>query len=211
MFCFLCGLSVAWFRSLWSYIVCNCFFFCRNLRGRKRNLLPIILWEEMSCWMTAHKKKNKKNSASSYNFSALHLVLDPQEFAENLFRPLVPCNIIEGFSYSVQSFGQFMFYYHVFFKVVIFVFCFSHWSQFDSFQEGAWGRRRSLELTRWCGHSFNCWHSSSTRLRTALDESKLASLKIPHEVVKAGLSKVLSCYHYLNKSWKLFETCLLRL
>ena len=44
--------------------------------------------------------------------------------------------------------------------------------------------------------SFNCSHSSSTRLRTALDESKLASLKIPHEVVKAGLSKVLSCYHY---------------
>ena len=44
--------------------------------------------------------------------------------------------------------------------------------------------------------SFNCSHSSSTRLRTALDESKLASLKIPHEVVKAGLSKELSCYHY---------------
>ena len=44
--------------------------------------------------------------------------------------------------------------------------------------------------------SFNCSHSSSIRLRTALDESKLASLKIPHEVVKAGLSKVLSCYHY---------------
>ena len=39
--------------------------------------------------------------------------------------------------------------------------------------------------------SFNRSHSSSTRLRTALDESKLASLKIPHEVVKAGLSKVL--------------------
>ena len=90
----------------------------------------------MSCWMTAHKKKKKKNSAPSYNFSALHLVHDPQEFAENLFRPLLPCNIIEGFSYSVQSFGQFMFYYHVFFKVVIFVFCSSHWSQFDSFQEG---------------------------------------------------------------------------
>ena len=32
--------------------------------------------------------------------------------------------------------------------------------------------------------SFNCLNSSSTRLRTALDESKLASLKIPHEVVK---------------------------
>ena len=111
MFCFLCGFSVAWFRSLWSYIVCNCFFFCRNLRGRKRNLLPIILWEEMSCWMTAHKKKKKKNSAPSYNFSALHLVHDPQEFAENLFRPLVPFNIIEGFSYSVQSFGQFIFCY----------------------------------------------------------------------------------------------------
>ena len=106
------------------------------LRGRKRNLLPIILWEEMSCWMTAHKKKKKKNSAPSYNFSALHLVHDPQEFAENLFRPLVPCNIIEGFSYSVQSFGQFMFYYHVFFKVVIFVVSFSHWSHFFHFRKG---------------------------------------------------------------------------
>ena len=74
----------------------------------------------------AHKKKKKKKSAPSYNFSALHLVHDPQEFAENLFRPLLPCNIIEGFSYSVQSFGQFMFYYHVFFKVVIFVVSFSH-------------------------------------------------------------------------------------
>ena len=82
----------------------------------------------MSCWMTAHKKKKKKNSAPSYNFSALHLVHDPQEFAEYLFRllVLVSCNIIEGFSYSVQSFGQFMFYYYVFFKVVIFVVSFSH-------------------------------------------------------------------------------------
>ena len=78
----------------------------------------------MSCWIKAHKKKKKKNSAPSYNFSALHLVHNPQEFAENL--PLVPCNIIEGFSYSVQSFGQFKFYYHVFFKDVIFVASFSH-------------------------------------------------------------------------------------
>ena len=59
--------------------------------------------------------------------------------------------LLEGFSYSSQSFVQYRFYYHVFFNVVIFVFCFSHWSQFDSFQEGVWGRRRSLELTRLCG------------------------------------------------------------
>ena len=52
-----------------------------------------------------------------------------------------------------------MFYYHVFFKVIIFVFCSSHWSQFDSFQEGVWGRRRSLELTRWCG--CGCYHYES--------------------------------------------------
>ena len=79
-------------------------------------------------YMANIKKAHKKKSAPSYNFSALHLVHDPQEFAENLFRPLVlvSCNIIEGFSYSVQSFGQFMFYYHVFFKVVIFVVSFSH-------------------------------------------------------------------------------------
>ena len=32
----------------------------------------------------AHNKKKKKKSAPSYNFSALHLVHDPQEFAEKL-------------------------------------------------------------------------------------------------------------------------------
>jgi len=40
----------------------------------------------------AHKKKKKKNSAPSYNFSALHLVHDPQEFAEKLFRRLEGLN-----------------------------------------------------------------------------------------------------------------------
>ena len=49
---------------------------------------------------------------------------------------LVPCNITEGFSYSSQSFVQFMFFFHMFFKVIILVFYFLHWSQFDSFQEG---------------------------------------------------------------------------
>merc|ERR1712013_87029 len=36
----------------------------------------------------AHKKKKKKTNAPSYNFSALHLIHDPQEFAEKLFRKL---------------------------------------------------------------------------------------------------------------------------
>ena len=54
MFCSLCGFSVAWFRSLWSYTVCDCFFSFRNLRGRKRNLSLIILWEERSCRMTGY-------------------------------------------------------------------------------------------------------------------------------------------------------------
>eukprot|EP00090_Calanus_glacialis_P032058 TRINITY_DN53199_c0_g1_i1.p1 TRINITY_DN53199_c0_g1~~TRINITY_DN53199_c0_g1_i1.p1 ORF type:complete len:677 (-),score=263.06 TRINITY_DN53199_c0_g1_i1:77-2107(-) len=36
----------------------------------------------------AHKKKKKKSNAPRYNFSALHLVHDPQEFAEKLFRKL---------------------------------------------------------------------------------------------------------------------------
>ena len=36
----------------------------------------------------AHKKKKKKTQAASYNFSALHLIHDPQEFAEKLFRKL---------------------------------------------------------------------------------------------------------------------------
>ena len=57
MFCSLCGFSVAWFRSLWSYTVCDCFFSFRNLRGRKKNLSPIILWEERSCRMTGYLTK----------------------------------------------------------------------------------------------------------------------------------------------------------
>jgi protein SDA1 len=36
----------------------------------------------------AHKKKKKKAKGSSYNFSALHLIHDPQEFAEKLFKKL---------------------------------------------------------------------------------------------------------------------------
>ena len=40
----------------------------------------------------AHKKKKKKNSAPSYNFSALHLLHNPQEFAEKLFRRLEGLN-----------------------------------------------------------------------------------------------------------------------
>jgi len=36
----------------------------------------------------AHKKKKKKSVVQSYNFSALHLIHDPQEFAEKLFRRL---------------------------------------------------------------------------------------------------------------------------
>lgn len=34
----------------------------------------------------AHKKKKKKAHVASYNFSALHLIHDPQEFAEKIFR-----------------------------------------------------------------------------------------------------------------------------
>merc|ERR1711915_1062897 len=36
----------------------------------------------------AHKKKKRKAQVASYNFSALHLIHDPQEFAEKLFRKL---------------------------------------------------------------------------------------------------------------------------
>ncbi len=36
----------------------------------------------------AHRKKKKETKASSFNFSALHLVHDPQGFAEKLFRKL---------------------------------------------------------------------------------------------------------------------------
>ena len=36
----------------------------------------------------AHKKKKRKSNAPSYNFSALHLIHDPQDFAERLFKKL---------------------------------------------------------------------------------------------------------------------------
>ena len=36
----------------------------------------------------AHKKKKKKDKAASFNFSALHLINDPQGFAEKLFKKL---------------------------------------------------------------------------------------------------------------------------
>merc|ERR1712241_903179 len=36
----------------------------------------------------AHKKKKKKNKTESYNFSALHLIHDPQGFAEKVFKKM---------------------------------------------------------------------------------------------------------------------------
>ena len=36
----------------------------------------------------AHKKKKKKDKAPQFNFSALHLIHDPQDLAEKLFRKL---------------------------------------------------------------------------------------------------------------------------
>ena len=36
----------------------------------------------------AHKKKKKSKTAENFNFSALHLVHDPQNFAEKLFKRL---------------------------------------------------------------------------------------------------------------------------
>jgi protein SDA1 len=36
----------------------------------------------------AHKKKKKKNKTESYNFSALHLIHDPQGFAEKIFKKM---------------------------------------------------------------------------------------------------------------------------
>ena len=36
----------------------------------------------------AHKKKKKTKSAENFNFSALHLIHDPQNFAEKLFKRL---------------------------------------------------------------------------------------------------------------------------
>jgi len=40
----------------------------------------------------AHKKKKKKEKAPNYNFSALHLIHDPQSFAEQLFKRLEGLN-----------------------------------------------------------------------------------------------------------------------
>ena len=36
----------------------------------------------------AHKKKKKAKTVESFNFSALHLIHDPQNFAEKLFKRL---------------------------------------------------------------------------------------------------------------------------
>ena len=36
----------------------------------------------------AHKKKKKKNQVETYNFSALHLIHDPQGFAEKIFKKM---------------------------------------------------------------------------------------------------------------------------
>ena len=36
----------------------------------------------------AHKKKKKTKSVENFNFSALHLIHDPQNFAEKLFKRL---------------------------------------------------------------------------------------------------------------------------
>ena len=97
------------------------------MRAKKKLVTDYLVRGNVMLDDSAQEEKEEELlQAPSYNFSALHLIHDPQELAENLFRPLLPCNIIEGFSYSVQSFGQFMFYYHVFFNIVIFVVSFSH-------------------------------------------------------------------------------------
>ena len=85
--------------------------------------------------------------------------------------PLVPCNITEGFSYSSQSFVQFMFF-HVFFKVIIFVFYFLHWSHFDSFQEGVCEDKEDFQ---------SCEDLSIVHIAAAaLDGLRLASLKMTY-------------------------------
>ncbi|TRY77875.1 hypothetical protein TCAL_12049 [Tigriopus californicus] len=47
----------------------------------------------------AHKKKKKKGSAEAFNFSALHLINDPQGFAERLFKKVD--TLREGFEVKV--------------------------------------------------------------------------------------------------------------
>ena len=52
-----------------------------NKKSRKRERL-------LENIKKAHKKKKKAKTVESFNFSALHLIHDPQNFAEKLFKRL---------------------------------------------------------------------------------------------------------------------------
>jgi protein SDA1 len=52
-----------------------------NKKSRKRERL-------LENIKKAHKKKKKAKTAENFNFSALHLIHDPQTFAEKLFKRL---------------------------------------------------------------------------------------------------------------------------
>ena len=77
-----------------------------------------------------------------------------------------------GFSYSSYSFVQYRFYYHVFFKVVIFVFFFLALVTIWFISGRGVRTKKIVRVDEVMRRSFNCSHSSSTRLRTALDESQ---------------------------------------
>jgi protein SDA1 len=52
-----------------------------NRKSRKRERM-------LSNVKKAHKKKKKNRTVENFNFSALHLIHDPQNFAEKLFKKL---------------------------------------------------------------------------------------------------------------------------
>ena len=88
--------------------------------------------------------------------------------------PLVPCNITEGFSYSSQSFVQFMFFSCVFQSYHFCILFFALVTIWFILGRGVWGRRRLLELWR----SFNCSHSSSCFRWVAVGKSQNDILKM---------------------------------
>ena len=87
---------------------------------------------------------------------------------------LVPCNITEGFSYSSQSFVQFMFFSCVFQSYHFCILFFALVTIWFILGRGVWGRRRLLELWR----SFNCSHSSSCFRWVAVGKSQNDILKM---------------------------------
>ena len=66
----------------------NCIFIFLSQMANKVNKKSRKRERMLQNIKKAHKKKKKSKTAENFNFSALHLVHDPQNFAEKLFKRL---------------------------------------------------------------------------------------------------------------------------